>query len=80
VRRNITANFNGNLNARLDGRADLYLAIPSYTFSTPVLGGQAMIAMAIPYGGSFASRQGRPGDDRDGYPLRRQLREPSARH
>ncbi len=53
-RGDITANFNGNLNARLDGRADLYLAIPSYTFSTPVLGAQAMIAMAIPYGGSFA--------------------------
>ncbi|REF85867.1 hypothetical protein DES32_1905 [Methylovirgula ligni] len=54
TRGDITANFNGNLNARLDGRADLYLAIPSYTFSTPVLGAQAVIAMAIPYGGSFA--------------------------
>lgn len=54
TRGDITADFNGNLNAKLDGRADLYLAIPSYTFSTPILGAQANIAMAIPYGGSFA--------------------------
>ncbi len=54
TRGDITANFSGNLNARLDGRADLYLAIPSYTFSTPASGAQAMIAMAIPYGSSFA--------------------------
>ena len=54
ARGNITANFNGNLNADLDGRADLYLAVPSYTFPTQVLGGQANFAIAIPYGGSFA--------------------------
>jgi hypothetical protein len=54
TRGDLTANFNGNLNARLDGRADLYLAIPSYTFATPVLGAQATVAMAVPYGGSFA--------------------------
>jgi hypothetical protein len=54
TRGNITGNFNGNLSARLDGRADLYLGIPSYTFSNPVLGGQAMVAFGVPYGGSFA--------------------------
>jgi hypothetical protein len=54
TRGDLTANFSGNLNARLDGRADLYLAIPSYTFSTPVLGGQAMVAMLFPYGSGFA--------------------------
>jgi hypothetical protein len=54
TRGNITGNFNGNLSARLDGCADLYLGIPSYTFSNPVLGGQAMVAFGVPYGGSFA--------------------------
>jgi hypothetical protein len=49
-RGNITANFTGNLNANIDGRADLYLALPGYTFATPVLGGQANILLGIPYG------------------------------
>lgn len=54
TRGDLKVNFSGNLNAALDGRADLYLAVPSYTFPTPVLGGQANFALAIPYGGSFA--------------------------
>jgi hypothetical protein len=54
-RGNITANFKGNFNADLDGSADLYMGIPSYVFATPVLGAQAMIAMAVPYGRSTAS-------------------------
>jgi hypothetical protein len=49
-RGNITANFTGGLNANLDARADLYLAIPSYTFATPVLGGQANMLLIVPYG------------------------------
>src|SRR5262245_41552383 len=37
---NINVNFNGNFNANLHGSAEpLYLALPSYTFATPVLGG-----------------------------------------
>jgi hypothetical protein len=51
-RGNITANFGGSLNANLSGRVDLYLAAPSYTFATPVFGGQAQVALAIPYGRS----------------------------
>jgi len=51
-RGNITANFTGNLNIELAGRADLGLAVPSYTFATPVLGGQANVALAVPYGRS----------------------------
>jgi hypothetical protein len=43
-------NFTGGLNANIDGRADLYMAIPGYTFATPVLGGQANILLGIPYG------------------------------
>src|SRR5262249_1435755 len=48
---NINVNFNGNLNANVHGRAEpLYLAAPGYTFATPVLGGQANVALLIPYG------------------------------
>src|SRR2546427_10886545 len=37
----IAVPFTGNLNARLNADADLGMAIPSYVFATPVLGGQA---------------------------------------
>ena len=48
---NINVNFNGNLNANVHGSAEpLYLAIPGYTFATPVLGGQAAVILGIPYG------------------------------
>src|SRR5215468_95598 len=48
---NIKVNFNGNLNANVHGNAEpFYLAAPGYTFATPVLGGQANISVAIPYG------------------------------
>src|SRR5262245_55681076 len=53
---NINVNFNGNLNANVHGSAEpLYLAIPGYTFATPVLGGQAAVLMGIPYGRLQAS-------------------------
>jgi hypothetical protein len=39
-----------NLNANLDARADLVLLAPSYTFATPVLGGQAAVSMTGIYG------------------------------
>jgi hypothetical protein len=54
-RGHITANFSGNVNANLDARADLYLGVPQYVFATPVLGGQASIAVVVPYGRSQAS-------------------------
>jgi hypothetical protein len=48
---NINVNFNGNFNANVHGSAEpLYLAAPGYTFATPVLGGQANVLVAIPYG------------------------------
>ena len=50
-RGNITTNFSGNLSAGIKGNAEpLYLAIPGYTFATPVLGGQASVILGIPYG------------------------------
>ena len=48
---NINLNFSGNLNADLNAKVEpLYLAVPGYTFATPVLGGQAAVALLIPYG------------------------------
>jgi hypothetical protein len=47
----VSALLNGSLNAS----ADLYLAIPSYVFATPVLGGQASVSMATIYGRSNTS-------------------------
>src|SRR6185437_16134816 len=48
---NINVNFNGNLNANVHGRAEpLYLALPGYTFATPVLGGQFNFSTAFAYG------------------------------
>src|SRR5262245_58000504 len=50
-RGNINVNFNGNLTANIKGNAQpLYLALPGYTFATPVLGGQASVLLGIPYG------------------------------
>jgi hypothetical protein len=55
TRGNLAVNFTGNLDATLKGDADLYMAIPSYTFAERFLGGQATIAVAVPYGRSSAS-------------------------
>ena len=46
----LTTNFTGNLAANLNADADLGMAIPQYVFATPVLGGQAAVAMIIPGG------------------------------
>jgi hypothetical protein len=43
---NLTANLNANLNAK----ADLGIVIPTYVFATPVFGGQAAVAMLVPFG------------------------------
>jgi len=56
TRGGITANFNGNLSANLGGHAEpLSLAIPGYTFATPVLGGQANVILGVPYGRNQAN-------------------------
>ena len=51
----ITANFTGSLNANLNARADLGMVIPSYVFATPVLGGQAAVALVVPFGRNTVS-------------------------
>src|SRR3954466_4307756 len=50
TRGDITVPFNAALNARLQGRADLYMAIPSYTLADKVLGAQAVVALLVPFG------------------------------
>jgi hypothetical protein len=47
----LTANINASLNAS----ADLGVAIPQYTFATPILGGQASVGMLIPGGNARTS-------------------------
>jgi hypothetical protein len=54
----IPTNVNGNLNLRLSGRADLVALTPSYTFATPVLGGQLAVGLSGQYGRAAASIAG----------------------
>ena len=42
--------FTGNVNASLQADADLGILIPQYVFATPVLGGQAAVALVVPFG------------------------------
>jgi len=46
----IPANVNVNLNANLNAQADLVLLNPTYTFATPVLGGQLAIGVTGLFG------------------------------
>ena len=39
----IPVNLNANVSANLDARADLGFALPTYTFATPVFGGQLTV-------------------------------------
>jgi hypothetical protein len=43
-------NVNVSLNANLNAQADLLLLVPTYTFATPVLGGQAAVSMMSVFG------------------------------
>jgi hypothetical protein len=52
---NLNVNFTGNVNASLKADADLGIAIPQYVFATPVLGGQAAVAMLVPFGRASTS-------------------------
>src|SRR5471032_1022563 len=49
---------NINLNLSLSGQADLLFVAPTYTFATPVLGGQLSATMAGVYGRNAASIAG----------------------
>jgi hypothetical protein len=54
----IPANVNVNLNLSLSGQADLVVLSPTYTFATPVLGGQLSVGVASWFGRSAASIAG----------------------
>src|SRR5712692_4795361 len=49
---------NINLNLNLSGQADLLFVAPTYTFATPVLGGQLSATLAGVYGRNAASLAG----------------------
>jgi hypothetical protein len=51
-------NLNLNLNASLHATADLALVVPSYTFGTPVLGGQLAVQMGTISGSTSANVNG----------------------
>jgi hypothetical protein len=51
-------NVNINLNVALAGQADLMFIAPTYTFATPVLGGQLSATLASVYGRNSASLAG----------------------
>lgn len=51
-------NVNIDLNLSLHGQADLMLIAPTYTFATPVLGGQLSATLASVYGRNSASLAG----------------------
>ncbi len=54
----IPATVKVDLNLSLSGRADLVALAPSYTFATPVLGGQLVVGMSGQYGRAAASIAG----------------------
>lgn len=54
----IPATVKVDLNLSLSGRADLVTLAPSYTFATPVLGGQLFVSMSGQYGRNASSLAG----------------------
>ena len=46
----LTANVSGTLTGSLNATADLGIFVPTYTFATPVLGGQLALGMMAIYG------------------------------
>ena len=54
----IPINLTANVSASLDARADLALAMPTYTFATPVFGGQLMLGAIGIYGRESTSLAG----------------------
>jgi hypothetical protein len=54
----IPVNLTANVSANLDARADLALAMPTYTFATPVFGGQLTVGAIGLYGRADTSLAG----------------------
>src|ERR1700722_11899951 len=56
--RQVPANLTARLNANLNATGDLGFVIPTYVFATPVLGGQASVALLGAYGVTSTSLAG----------------------
>jgi hypothetical protein len=54
----IPVNLTANVSASLDARADMAFALPTYTFATPVFGGQLSVGAIGIYGSSSTSLAG----------------------
>jgi hypothetical protein len=54
----IPANFTANLNANINAKIDAAFVIATYTFATPVLGGQASASLMSIYGNNSTSLAG----------------------
>src|SRR5580704_959613 len=54
----VAANVSARLNANLNATGDIGFVIPSYVFATPVLGGQAAVALVAAYGRTSADLNG----------------------
>jgi len=54
----VPGNLSAHLNANLNATGDIGFVIPSYVFATPVLGGQAAVAVVAAYGRSSADLNG----------------------
>jgi len=54
----IPVNLTANVNASLNAKADLGLVMPTYTFATPVFGGQLTVGAIGIYGGVDTSLAG----------------------
>jgi hypothetical protein len=54
----IPVNLTANVNANVDAKADLALAMPTYTFATPVFGGQLTVGAIGIYGRDDTSLAG----------------------
>ncbi len=51
----IPASVAASVSAELDADADIGFAFPTYTFASPILGGQATIGLLVPYGRNSTS-------------------------
>jgi hypothetical protein len=51
----IPLNLNASLSGSINANADLGLAVPTYTFANPVLGGQATVGLLTVYGRTSTS-------------------------
>ena len=65
----LPANLSANVNANLHATGDLGFFAPSYTFATPVFGGQATASLMAIYGNTSASLSGTASGTLNGMPF-----------